>query len=122
MKIFKKKMFFLLLTGAVLAEETTTEEVPDGEIPFTSIKRKTVNGENSGTFFGGSYSEAAIAHGSVGKDGKPIVNFVPVDVDTESEFDFGAKFDRISEVFDKQREIFEETGKFFGKLFGKWFQ
>lgn len=98
--------------GAVLDERTTTEDIPDGQIPFTSIKRKSVNVGTSGT--GGIYyAESSIAREAVGGDGTSKIDFVPIDGDA---FDF----DKISSVFDKQKEIVEETTGFFKKIFGEW--
>lgn len=105
-----------------MAEETTTDEVPDGKIPFTSITRKTVKADDSGTYIGGSYASKSIAHVNLGGDGTTAIDFVPVDAEVAPEdvpeFDFD--FDKIWSVFDKQKKILKETSGLFDDIFGAW--
>lgn len=93
-------------------EETITEDVPEGKIPFTSIKRKAVNGDTSGAYFGSSYAAKSIVHGGIGDDGTTTIDFVPVDADdVASEFHSG--FDKIWTIFDTPIELLKKTTGFF---------
>lgn len=103
-----------------MKEENTTEEVPEGVIPVTSFSRKTLNGDNYGAYYGGSYVAKSFGSAKVGDDGVTEINFVPVDGVTDSELGFGKIWSDIDEELNRQREVFKKTGKLFERLFGNW--
>lgn len=77
----------------------------------------TVNGDACGTHYGSSYAAKSIASLG-GEDGKPIIDFIPLDAEVEPELVL--KFDKIWSFVDKELDIIKEATKDFVKgLFGK---
>lgn len=87
--------------------------MPEGKIPFSSIKRTTVNGDTSGGYYGSSSYAAKSITSKVGEDGKTVIDFIPVDVENLPKIDFN--FDKIWSFVDKQTENLKETIKDFVK-------
>ncbi|XP_037030874.1 uncharacterized protein LOC119070572 isoform X2 [Bradysia coprophila] len=96
--------------GNVLGEETTTEDVAEGEIPFMSFSKKVVKTGKNGAFFGSSFA-GSYSHGNVG----PILHGNAGEDVEESftDFDFGGEKGNIGSVFDDimsaQRRIITST-------------
>lgn len=104
-------------------QKTTTEDVPEGEIPFTSFKKKVVKTDEKGGFFGSSSYAGSYSHGSVG----PILcgNHGENDAELLPEFSFDDEKRRsIGSVFDEimtaERKILQRTSDLMNSIFESW--
>ncbi|KAG4068425.1 hypothetical protein HA402_007945 [Bradysia odoriphaga] len=94
--------------GNVLGEETTTEDVAEGEIPFKSFSKKVAKTDKNGAFFGSSYA------GSYSHGGPILLGNVGEEVkESITDFYFGGEKGSIGSVFDDimsaQRRILKST-------------
>lgn len=102
-------------------EKTTTEDVPEGEIPFTSFKKKVIKTDKNSGFFGSSYAGSF----STGNIGSVLGENVDEDAENLTEFDFDGEKGSIGTLFDDimstQRKILQSTSDIMHSLFGeKW--
>lgn len=133
-------MFQLFNSGEILDEVIRTKEVLAGQIPVTSIQKKSFSGGvyRSSSFFGGTSGGATIGDrthgddtrgdethvdGTYGVDGaedaeEELVEFVPLDSDNEMDIDIDAGSSTSastssSDSFDKIWSVFDKQKDIF---------